>query len=46
MLERMFLGYPPGMHERLLDLSIAHTGAVLIAPAPRKLRTLVQAIQM
>lgn len=32
MLERMFLGDPPGMHDRLLDFSTAHTGAVFFAP--------------
>ena len=45
MLERMFLGDPPGMHDRLLDFSTARTGAVFFAPAPRTLRALVQAVQ-
>lgn len=45
MLERMFLGDPPGMHDRLLDFSTAHTGAVFFAPAPRTLDALVQAAQ-
>ncbi|WP_458729769.1 Dyp-type peroxidase [Pseudomonas brenneri] len=45
MLERMFLGDPPGMHDRLLDFSTAHTGAVFFAPAPRTLSELVQAVQ-
>ena len=45
MLERMFLGDPPGMHDRLLDFSTAHTGAVFFAPAPRTLSELVEAVQ-
>ena len=45
MLENMFLGDPPGMHDRLLDFSTARTGAVFFAPAPRTLRALVQAVQ-
>lgn len=45
MLERMFLGDPPGMHDRLLDFSTAHTGAVFFAPAPHTLSALVQAVQ-
>ncbi len=45
MLERMFLGDPPGMHDRLLDFSTACTGAVFFAPAPRTVSTLVQAAQ-
>ncbi|MBN0189351.1 Dyp-type peroxidase, partial [Pseudomonas aeruginosa] len=45
MLERMFLGDPPGMHDRLLDFSTAQTGAVFFAPAPRTLSELVEAVQ-
>lgn len=45
MLERMFLGDPPGTHDRLLDFSTARTGAVFFAPAPRTLNALVQAAQ-
>lgn len=45
MLERMFLGDPPGMHDRLLDFSTAHTGSVFFAPAPHTLSKLVQALQ-
>ncbi|MFJ2551001.1 Dyp-type peroxidase [Microbacterium sp. NPDC087591] len=32
MLERMFIGDPPGMHDRLLDFSTALTGSVFFAP--------------
>ncbi|WP_156517810.1 Dyp-type peroxidase, partial [Achromobacter ruhlandii] len=45
MPARMFLGDPPGMHDRLLDFSTAHTGAVFFAPAPRTLSELVEAVQ-
>ena len=45
MLKRMFLGDPPGMNDRLLDFSTAHTGAVFFASAPRTLSELVQAVQ-
>ena len=33
MLERMFVGDPPGMHDRLLDFSTARTGCVFFAPS-------------
>ncbi|WP_251443237.1 Dyp-type peroxidase [Microbacterium sp. USTB-Y] len=32
MLERMFVGDPPGLHDRLLDFSTAITGSVFFAP--------------
>ncbi|KAK3392700.1 hypothetical protein B0H63DRAFT_491043 [Podospora didyma] len=32
MLERMFVGDPPGLHDRLLDYSTALTGSVFFAP--------------
>ncbi|MFE1665616.1 Dyp-type peroxidase [Microbacterium sp. P02] len=32
MLQRMFIGDPPGLHDRLLDFSTAHTGSVFFAP--------------
>ena len=32
MLERMFIGDPPGLHARLLDFSTAQTGSVVFAP--------------
>ena len=33
MLERMFIGDPPGLHDRLLDFSIPHTGTTFFAPS-------------
>lgn len=33
MLERMFVGYPPGLHDRLLDFSRPLTGCVFFAPS-------------
>lgn len=33
MLERMFIGEPPGLHDRLLDFSQARTGTVFFAPS-------------
>ena len=33
MLERMFIGDPPGLHDRLLDFSSAVTGCVFFVPS-------------
>ena len=33
MLQRMFIGDPPGMHDRLLDFSSAKTGSTFFAPS-------------
>lgn len=33
MLERMFIGDPPGMHDRLLDFSVPLTGSTFFAPS-------------
>lgn len=33
MLERMFIGDPPGLHDRLLDFSSARTGSTFFAPS-------------
>lgn len=33
MLERMFIGDPPGLHDRILDFSEAKTGCVFFAPS-------------
>ncbi|KAL4922797.1 hypothetical protein BDW62DRAFT_196801 [Aspergillus aurantiobrunneus] len=33
MLERMFVGHPPGLHDRLLDFSRPLTGCVFFAPS-------------
>ena len=37
MLERMFVGDPPGRHDRLLDFSTAKTGVTFFAPSRRVL---------
>ena len=37
MLERMFVGDPPGSYDRLLDFSTATTGTVFFAPSRRVL---------
>ncbi|KAI2470210.1 hypothetical protein F4781DRAFT_186467 [Annulohypoxylon bovei var. microspora] len=33
MLQRMFIGYPPGLHDRLLDFSTPLTGTTFFAPS-------------
>ncbi len=40
MLERMFIGDPPGLHDRLLDFSEAVTGSVFFAPSAEALANL------
>ena len=40
MLERMFIGDPPGLHDRLLDFSTPLTGSVFFAPSPDALDAL------
>ncbi|ETS85694.1 hypothetical protein PFICI_03719 [Pestalotiopsis fici W106-1] len=40
MLERMFVGEPPGLHDRILDFSRAVTGTVFFAPANSLLQSL------
>jgi porphyrinogen peroxidase len=45
MLQRMYVGDPPGAYDRLLDFSIAQTGATFFAPARRTLQRLVEAAQ-
>jgi porphyrinogen peroxidase len=40
MLERMFIGDPPPLHDRILDFSKAMTGAVFFAPARKILADL------
>jgi putative iron-dependent peroxidase len=45
MLQRMYLGNPPGAYDRLLDFSTPHTGTTFFAPARSMLQTLVQAAQ-
>jgi putative iron-dependent peroxidase len=40
MLERMFVGDPPGLHDRLLDFSTPVTGSVFFAPSAAALEQL------
>jgi len=40
MLTRMFVGVPPGQHDRLLDFSTAVTGGVYFVPSREKLEAL------
>ncbi|KAJ5609286.1 hypothetical protein N7528_009853 [Penicillium herquei] len=40
MLERMFLGDPPGLHDRLLDFSTPLTGTTFFAPSASVLASL------
>lgn len=40
MLERMFVGDPPGLHDRLLDFSTAKTGTTFFAPSATFLASL------
>jgi porphyrinogen peroxidase len=43
MLQRMYIGDPPGAYDRLLDFSTPHTGVTFFAPTRSTLQTLVQA---
>jgi porphyrinogen peroxidase len=45
MLQRMYIGDPPGAYDRLLDFSTPHTGATFFAPARPALEALVQAAE-
>ncbi|HEX4197544.1 MAG TPA: Dyp-type peroxidase [Caulobacteraceae bacterium] len=45
MLQRMYLGDPPGAYDRLLDFSTPHTGATFFAPARPVLQALAQAAE-
>jgi putative iron-dependent peroxidase len=42
MLERMFVGVPPGAYDRLLDFSTAITGTTFFVPTAAMLETLAQ----
>lgn len=42
MLERMFIGDPPGLHDRLLDFSTAETGSTFFVPTAAFLADLDQ----
>src|SRR4029453_7409958 len=43
MLQRMFLGDPPGLHDRILDVSTAVTGATFFVPPLHLLEALADA---
>ncbi len=45
MLQRMYVGDPPGAYDRLLDFSTPHTGTTFFAPTRSTLQALVQAAQ-
>ncbi|GAB3467442.1 Dyp-type peroxidase [Massilia terrae] len=45
MLQRMYIGDPPGAYDRLLDFSTPHTGITFFAPARPTLEALAQAAQ-
>ncbi|MEI5664995.1 Dyp-type peroxidase [Bosea sp. CCNWLW174] len=45
MLQRMYVGAPPGAYDRLLDFSTPHTGTTFFAPTRPTLEALVQATQ-
>jgi putative iron-dependent peroxidase len=42
MLERMFVGVPPGAYDRLLDFSTASTGTTFFVPTARMLEELAE----
>ncbi len=44
MLQRMYVGDPPGAYDRILDFSTPHTGTTFFAPSRVMLQTLVQAV--
>ena len=45
MLQRMYIGDPPGAYDRLLDFSTPQTGTTFFAPTRPLLQTLVQIAQ-
>src|SRR5271168_138634 len=45
MLQRMYVGDPPGAYDRMLDFSTPLTGTTFFAPTRSTLQTLVQAAQ-
>lgn len=42
MIKRMFIGDPPGLHDRILDFSTAHTGTTFFAPTDTMLSKLAE----
>lgn len=45
MLQRMYIGEPPGAYDRLLDFSTPHTGTTFFAPSRATLEAFAQAAQ-
>ncbi|MGX5802363.1 Dyp-type peroxidase [Bradyrhizobium sp. Arg314] len=45
MLQRMYVGEPPGAYDRLLDFSTPHTGTTFFAPTRPMLQKLVERVQ-
>ncbi|CDX38823.1 Dyp-type peroxidase family [Mesorhizobium sp. ORS 3359] len=45
MLQRMYVGEPPGAYDRLLDFSTPHTGTTFFAPTRPMLQKLVEGAQ-
>jgi putative iron-dependent peroxidase len=45
MLQRMYIGDPPGAYDRLLDVSAAQTGTTFFAPTRSSLKMVVEAAQ-
>ncbi|ARP64940.1 peroxidase [Mesorhizobium sp. WSM1497] len=45
MLQRMYIGDPPGAYDRLLDFSTPHTGTTFFAPTRPMLQVLVEGAQ-
>jgi len=45
MLQRMYIGEPPGAYDRMLDFSTPHTGITFFAPSRPTLQALAQAAQ-
>ncbi|SFO27279.1 putative iron-dependent peroxidase [Mesorhizobium sp. NFR06] len=44
MLQRMYVGEPPGAYDRLLDFSTPHTGTTFFAPTRPMLQKLVEGV--
>jgi putative iron-dependent peroxidase len=45
MLERMYIGDPPGAYDRLLDFSTPHTGTTFFTPTRPMLQAIMEAAQ-
>lgn len=45
MLQRLYIGEPPGAYDRLLDFSTPHTGTTFFAPSRATLEAFAQAAQ-